>query len=44
MKRVAGFALFFLAVGMIISYLIEGFAEFLVVTILLLLSYILFCK
>ena len=33
MKRVVGFALFFVAIGMIFSYLVEGFLEFLIIVI-----------
>lgn len=33
MKRVVGFALFFVAIGMIFSYLVEGFLEFLLIVI-----------
>lgn len=44
MKRVIGFALFFMAIGILLSYLISGFVEFLVITLMLLLAYILFCK
>ncbi len=44
LKRVVGFALFFIAIGMILSYLLEGFIEFLFITILFLLAYLLFCR
>ncbi|EDO59220.1 hypothetical protein CLOL250_00279 [Clostridium sp. L2-50] len=44
MKRVVGFALFFVAIGMIFSYLVEGFLEFLLIVIFFLMAYILFCR
>ncbi len=44
MKRLCGFALFFIAVGMIINCFTEGFLTFLIITGSLLLAYCLFCK
>jgi hypothetical protein len=44
MRRVIGFAMFFLAAGMILGYLLSGFMEFLIITIFILLAYILFCR
>lgn len=44
MCRVAGFALFFVAVGMILTFFLSDFGTFLVLVFLLVLSYILFCK
>ena len=38
MKRVVGFALFFVAIGMIFSYLVEGFLEFLIIVIFFLMA------
>ena len=44
MKRVMGFAVFFIAVGMIISiFLTNAFVEVLIILICLLLGYNLFC-
>ena len=44
MKRVVGFAIFFIAVGMVISMLLPScFVEILVILICLLLGYNLFC-
>lgn len=44
MKRVIGFAVFFVAVGMVMGMLLpNGFAEVLIVFICLLLGYNLFC-
>ncbi len=44
MKRVTGFAVFFIAVGMIISiFLPNAFIEVLIILICLLLGYNLFC-
>ncbi len=44
LKKICGFALFFLATGMILGFFVSGFIEFLIIVILLLMSYILFCK
>lgn len=44
MKRVIGFAVFFIAVGMVIGMLLPNtFAEVLIILICLLLGYNLFC-
>ena len=44
MKRVAGFAMFFIAVGMMLSiFLPSTFVEVLIILICLLLGYNLFC-
>ncbi|MBQ2987222.1 MAG: hypothetical protein IJE23_07050 [Tyzzerella sp.] len=44
MKRVMGFAIFFIAVGMVISMMLPGtFVEVLIIFICLLLGYNLFC-
>ena len=45
MKRVMGFAIFFIAVGMVISMLLPStFVEVLIIFICLLLGYNLFCR
>jgi hypothetical protein len=44
MRRVCGFAFFWFAVGMIVDYLLEGFLNFCVVVIALVVSYVLFCR
>lgn len=44
MRRVIGFALFFIAIGMVVSMLIPNkFAEILIIMICLLMGYHLFC-
>ena len=43
-KKFTGFAFFFTAVGVVIGYFISGFVEFLIIVILLLLSYIFSCR
>lgn len=44
MRRVIGFALFFIAIGMIVAMIIPNkFAEILIVMICLLIGYHLFC-
>lgn len=44
MKRLCGFALFFLSLGMIIKCFMEGFWSFVLISLCLILSYVLFCK
>lgn len=43
-KKFSGFAFFFVAVGVVIGYFISGVVEFLIIVILLLLSYIFSCR
>ena len=43
-RRFSGVAFFFIAVGVVLGYFISGFVEFLVIVILLLLSYIFSCR
>ncbi len=44
MRAVFGFALFFIALGMLISHFVDGFFEFLLITILLLGAYCTLCR
>lgn len=44
MKRVWGFAFFWFSVGMIVDFLLEGFWNFVVVIMTLIIAYVLFCK
>ena len=44
MKRVWGFAFFWFAVGMIVDFLLEGFWNFVVVVLALVIAYVLFCR
>lgn len=44
LEKFTGFAFFFTAVGVVIGYFISGFVEFLIIVILLLLSYIFSCR
>lgn len=44
MKALVGYAMLFIAVGMLVSYFISGFCEFLLVVIMLLGAYLLLCK
>ncbi|MGN0368602.1 MAG: hypothetical protein ACI4EK_07460 [Wujia sp.] len=43
MRGLLGFAFLFIAIGMILSCFISGFFEFLFITILLIMAYILLC-
>ncbi len=44
MNALIGYAMLFIAVGMLVSYFISGFAEFLFVVVMLVGAYILLCK
>ncbi len=44
MKALVGYAMLFIAVGMLVSYFISGFTEFLFVMFMLVGSYFLLCK
>ncbi|EDP27622.1 hypothetical protein COPEUT_00332 [Coprococcus eutactus ATCC 27759] len=43
-RKYCGYAFFFTAVGVVIGYFISGFVQFLIIVILLLLSYIFSCR
>lgn len=43
MRGLIGYALLFVAIGMILSYFVSGIVEFLLVTILLIVAYVLLC-
>lgn len=43
-RALLGYAMLFMAVGILISYFICGFTEFLIVILMLLTAYILLCK
>ncbi|MDD6326878.1 MAG: hypothetical protein Q4D54_08825 [Eubacteriales bacterium] len=44
MKALVGYAMLFIAIGILISYFLEGFVEFLIVILLLLGAYALLCR
>lgn len=44
MKALIGYAMLFMAVGMLLSYLVSGFCEFMVIVVLLVGAYLLLCK
>ncbi|MGN0151406.1 MAG: hypothetical protein ACI39Q_02935 [Wujia sp.] len=44
MRALVGYAMLFMAVGMLLSYFVSGFCEFLFVVLLLLGAYILLCR
>ncbi|MGN0389737.1 MAG: hypothetical protein ACI4L2_02900 [Wujia sp.] len=43
MRALLGFSMLFMAIGMILSYFVSGFCEFLIITILLIGAYVLLC-
>lgn len=44
MRALVGYAMLFMAIGMIVSYFISGFGEFLLVVLFLVGAYLLLCK
>lgn len=44
MNALLGYAMLFMAIGIVVSYFISGFCEFLIVVILLLGAYLLLCR
>ena len=43
MRALIGYAMLFMAIGILISYFISGFCEFVLVTAMLILAYVLLC-
>ncbi|QWT53402.1 hypothetical protein [Eubacterium sp. MSJ-33] len=43
MKALFGYSILFMAIGMILSYFVSGFCEFVLVTAMLVLAYVLLC-
>lgn len=44
MRALVGYAMLFMAVGMLVSYFVSGFCEFLLVVLFLLGAYVLLCR
>lgn len=44
MRSILGFAMFFIALGMLISYFVEGFFEFILIVVLFIGAYCTLCK
>lgn len=44
MKALIGYAMLFIAIGILVSYFVSGFCEFLLVVVLLVAAYLLLCK
>ncbi len=44
MKALIGYGMLFMALGMLVSYFVSGFGEFLLIIVLLLGAYVLLCR
>lgn len=44
MRALVGYAMLFMAIGMLISYFVSGFGEFILVILFLLGAYLLLCR
>lgn len=44
MKGLVGYGMLFMALGILVSYFVSGFGEFLLILVLLLGAYILLCR
>lgn len=44
MRALVGYAMLFMAIGLIVSYFISGFGEFMLLILLLIGAYVLLCR
>jgi len=43
-RALLGYAMLFMAIGILVSYFVSGFTEFLIVMLMLFVAYVLLCK